>query len=774
MTDQRSRLLRQVSLVTFGLTMFSGTSAWAQQAEVPTPVAADPAPATDVTPQDTVGLEDIVVTAQKSEQNLQKIPIAITAVTSETIASRGFTNVSQIAQTVPNLTFDSASPVAGSSAAAVVFLRGVGQTDFLLTTDPGVGTYVNDVYMSRSIGGVLNLLDIDRIEVLRGPQGTLFGRNTIGGAIAVTTGKPKNETEGVIEVTTGSYKRADIRGILNVPIINDKLAFRMSFSSKTRDGYIDRVLAGDKAGNENQQSARAALRWWATDNLTIDLDADATRGREQAQGATMLATDQEIQASSLGALFNACVSNAIPGCAARLPVSEQHLYDTSYVTHDPYKTNSTNFNVSDLDIIGTSLTAAWRLGSVNLKSITAFRHMKSHFGYDTDGTPLSLGATDDRWTHNQFSQEFQVTGKAFDDRLSYLAGAFYFNENGLDTADVPLYTGLFPALGIPVSVSGYIRVKNSNYGFFSQLTYALTDALRFTVGGRYSHERKYLDVSKFLLKDLGIPLVADPYGSKDFNKFTPKVSIDWQATPRTLFYASYSQGFKAGGFTGRYTEPRQTVDSFAPETVTSFEIGSKNELFDRHLRLNLAAYRANYRNIQIVVQENITPLTRNAAKGRIQGFEVEATALPFDGLELSYALGYTDAKYLKITDPRAQITTSDLFVDTPKWNMSGGIQYTFDLGSAGSIIPRADASYRTEQAKDAINTPEIVQKAYALVDVHLTYRTPKQDFQVSAFVTNLTNKAYLISGLSSLPSLGIVDGIYARPREWGLSVTKKF
>jgi iron complex outermembrane receptor protein len=281
-------------------------------------------------------------------------------------------------------------------------------------------------------------------------------------------------------------------------------------------------------------------------------------------------------------------------------------------------------------------------------------------------------------------------------------------------------------------------------------------------------------VSQFLLKDLGIPLVANPIGSKSFGKFTPKIALDWQVTRTNLVYVSYSQGFKAGGFTGRYTEPRAAVDGFAPETVTSYEVGVKNEFFDRHLRLNLAAYRADYRDIQIVVQENVTPLTRNAAKGRIQGFEVEATAVPLEGLELSYGLGFTDAKYLSITDPRAQITTANRFVDTPKWNMSGGVQYELDLGAHGSLLSRVDATYRTKVAKDAINTPQIVQHAYGTVNARITYRNPSKDLQLALFVTNLTDKAYLVSGFSSLPALGIVNGIYARPREWGLSLKKTF
>lgn len=721
------------------------------------------------------GLEDIVVTAQKRREGLQNIPIAISAVTSETLSERGFTNASQLTQIVPNLQFDPTTSLSGSSSTAVIFIRGVGQTDFTLVTDPGVATYVNDVYISRSVGGVLNLMDIERIEVLRGPQGTLFGRNTIGGAISVTTKAPDNDPGGVVELTTGRYKRADARAMINVPIVPEALAVRASFSTKNRDGYGRRLIAGDEQGNENQDSGRVALRWWATPTLTIDLAFDGTRAREKSVVSTLLNRDDAyFNSGILSSLYNACVANLVdPGCRRRMPLAEQQFYDSRWGTGNPYTNNATGANYSDLDLWGVSGVIAWDAGPVSFKSITAFRKMHSRFGTDTDSSPLTIAEVNNNYRHQQFSQELQVAGTLFDERIKWLSGGYYFKEKGRDEGNVPLVPALFPALGIPVSVFGYNRVNNENYGVFAQVTGEMLDGLNLTLGGRYTHETKKVDVSRFVLSDINVPLVANPIGERSFNKFTPKVGLDYQVTRNNLVYASYSVGFKAGGFSARYTSPLNDLQSFEPETVKSFEIGSKNELFDRSLRLNLAAYYAKYENIQITVQEGVNPTTRNAAAGRIQGFEGEAVFVPTDALTLTAAVGFADAKYTRVS-PLAQVTAEDMFVNTPKWTISGSAQYRVDLASAGSLTARGDVSYKSRMAKDSVNTPELVQPAYATVDARITYETADETTELALFLTNLTNKKYLLGGTAVTESFGFVTGTYSRPREWGVSLTRRF
>ncbi|HET6629981.1 MAG TPA: TonB-dependent receptor [Woeseiaceae bacterium] len=718
-----------------------------------------------------VALEEIIVTARRFEESLQEAPVSVTAFTAADLERRGYTNVSQIADVTPNMQFDATAPISGASNASSIFIRGIGQTDFLLTVDPGVGIYLDGVYISRSVGGVLGLLDLERVEVLRGPQGTLFGRNTIGGAINMTTRKPDGEFAGYAELSVGRYDRLDARLSVNAPIVEDKLFARLSASSRNRDGYGRRLLTGESMGNENSDAARAAVRWLATDALEVDFAADYTRAREESP-VTTLVWERPLSGYGVGAitgLYNLLVA---PGTGVP--------YDSRFLTGDPYTSNATGPTGSELDVWGLAMTVDWDAGPFQVKSITAYRDMESVFGRDPDGSPLTIVHTDNVMAHEQFSQELHFTGTAANDRLDWLAGLYYFDESGFDDVTADIGAGIFEAIGVPLSIAGPTYVDNKSYAAFLNLGYAFTERLSGSAGIRYSRDEKRAVINQ-VFPDLGsVPVLANPVGEESFDDVTPKVSLEYRWTDDVMTYASFARGFKSGGFTGRYVIPTAAPRPFDPEEVTTWELGFKSEFLDSRVRLNGAGFYSDYQDIQVVIFNGVAPETRNAAKGRIRGGEIELTAVPVPDLLFTGGLGYLDAEYTGF-DPLDSIglvlplELSDKFVNTPEWSLNAAVDYTIPLGNAaGDMSLRGDWSYRSAVANDAINTPELIQDGYSLVNARITYTAPGETWELSVFGTNLTDERYITSGVADVPSFGLVEATWARPREWGATVKYNF
>jgi len=721
-------------------------------------------------------LEEVIITARKRSESLQETPVAVTAFTSEGLENKGFSNVSQIGQSTPNLQFDSSGPVSGSSSNAVVFIRGIGQNEFLPTSDPGVATYVDQVYISRSIGGVLDLLDIERIEVLRGPQGTLFGKNTIGGAINITTQRPGEDFEAAVEMIVGSDSRVDVRGSVNIPV-SDNFYARFSGSSKNRDGYGTRVLTGEELGDVNSDSGRFSGYWAATDHLDVSFSVDATRARESSIASTLLSDGPNVGAIGggfLAQIHNGCVMST--DCSRLIPSSQNQQYNASQATNDVFTTTATGPNHSDLDVWGVSATIDWDLDSYSAKYITSYRELESGFGMDADNSPIDLVHTDLDLDHKQMSQELQLS-KA-EDNYSWLVGLYYFEEEALETGPVTIIPHLFVP-GVPAtaaSLEEHLDVQNSNLGAFSQGSYSISDQLSVTIGIRYTKEEKELDVSGFILSDLGLPLVTNPRGQETFEEVTGKLGVEYVTEDLTLIYASYSQGFKSGGFNGRYTRPTTDLVAFAPETVNTYELGVKAEFLESRLRLNTALFHSEYQDIQVVVFDGITPLTRNAAEGSIQGVEVELTYLPAPGWNIDAALGYLDAKYdgVGLQAIANGLTIDKSFVNSPEWTGSFAAQYEYNVLDMGVLLTRLDISYKGELAKDAINTPELIQEPVTLVNARIAFTSSDDHWTLALFGSNLTDEEYLGSGFSDLPTFGFISGTYARGREWGGSVKYRF
>lgn len=710
---------------------------------------------------------DIIVTARRVSESLQRTPVAVTAVTGETLTARGSDTVAAIQQIAPNVTFSQTASNSGSSNAAVVFIRGIGQSDFYPQVDPGVGIYLDGVYISRSTGAVLDTVDIAQVEVLRGPQGTLYGKNTIGGAINITSRRPSNDFGGYVELTTGRYNRIDGKARIDLPI-SDRLRTSLSFATLNRDGYYRLVdfTTGKtlkRLGNVSGLTGRFDADFDATDTFKLSLSADATRRREESAGSTLLQVNTNGLAPAVNNIVVAPVTKIV--------------YDSRYIPADIYVNyGDPRRSKSNLDVFGTALTANWTVSpSITIKSITAYRKSKSDNDRDGDGSPAVILQPATLIDQHQISQELQLLGDVFDKRVNFITGLYYLNEKVFFAAPVNISF---------IDTDNTAKIRNQSYAAFGQVGVKIAQTLRLTVGARYTIDKKENDAR--VLADrlidpgtftpvpavaLPIPLLIDDAKRTD-KKFTPAVTLDYQFTPDVFGYATYSQGFKSGGFSQRIAFPRVHAPAFDPETVKNYEAGLKISAFDHKLRINSAAFYTKYSNLQVIIFNQVEPLTQNGGAATLKGFESEVQLTPVRNLNFSAAVGYVDAKYDSV-NPGTLIPAGANLAYTAKWNLSGSVKYQFDVGGF-KVGPEADVAYRSAVNFDALNTPALRQPGYALVNVNIALTDPSARWRVSAGITNLTNHHYIVGGFSDLAASGLTDATYARPREWFLTARRTF
>jgi iron complex outermembrane receptor protein len=567
---------------------------------------------------ETQGLEEVVVTAQKRAENVQQVPIAITALNAAALESRGVTNIAQISSFSPNIQIDRASPFAGSSTIISAYVRGIGQNDFAFNMEPGVGLYVDGVYYARTVGAAVDLLDVERVEILKGPQGTLFGRNTIGGAMSVITRDPGKEFAVQGDVTLGALDRHDERGAVDIPLIDGLLYSLISFSSEQREGYEHRIpfnpaqtnvanpvtgapytgttyrtdspffvravsnySGSSTQGGENSRTARVKLLFTPTDDFRLLLAADLTDAPEEANPETFLTAYAATPATLFGFIYNACAGgvpldlgngNVCTKPRGTVGTSLASVASTSlplgnfFRTGNIDKSYATGSNFSDVRTWGASATADWRLSdSLSLKSITGYRRLESKFGTDASATPIDMLDTSFTMNQKQLSEELQLNAVAFHERLKSVIGAYYFTEQGglLDT--VTFAEGL-------LQVYGPNSFKNDAWALFTHNNFAITERLGATFGLRYTEETKYFtggqsDLNNFGNGFLGIPAVAFPnpanpallfpigQNKRDFNNTSVRAGLEYKLTPDVLTYASFAQGYKSGGWTTRLAVP---------------------------------------------------------------------------------------------------------------------------------------------------------------------------------------------------------------------------
>ncbi len=768
-------------------------------------------------------LTEIVVTARKRSEDLQTTPISISAFSGDDLDARGIDRLDDLANYAPNLTFQNSPGHSGSNSAAAVYIRGIGQQDFVPTVDPGVGIYVDGVYMARSLGSVLDVLDIERIEVLRGPQGTLFGRNTIGGAINIITQQPGETPGAQVDVKLGSDKRRDIRFIGNLPF-SENFAGKISLAKLTQDGYVERTADGVDLGDDDTFTGRLRLYWDPLENLSLDFSADLTRDRENGPPMELTsigfasvfynpvdangnfspgAIGEQIATRGINSLTPvdnfALLHNWIQAivlpqfgdsggadCLTQIPgqpfdgagnVNNARCYNDQYLLGDG-RDAGTGRTVSDLDTEGFALTAVWDVNDhLQIKSVTSLRRLEGNFSRDGDHSPLPIVLLTDTYEQDQFAQELQLLGTAIEDRLDWIVGLYVFSEDGENVNDV-----FFP----PADVRSGGRFDNESRAAFAQASYHVNDRWRVTLGLRYTDEEKSFSPDQYILVDrtavdtdgdnipdspaFGVGGRVLPFVTETvkISETTPLANLSFLATENVMLYATWSEGFKSGGFTQRVFPPLTIVPTFDPEFVTSYELGWKISGFHDRLRLNGAIFTTDYKDIQVSIFDpsggNTAPIFRNAAEAGIDGLELELSLLAGGGVLIEAGLGWVDPEFEAVDERADEIRTDSKFERISEWTAFLSIVRDF-ASPVGTFTPRVDYSYRSDYFNDALNTPDIAQnEGVSLVNISLSWQSVTRNWSVVLGCTNLGDEKYVVAGLHNT-TFDIRERIHHRGRE---------
>jgi len=740
----------------------------------------------------TTGIGEITVTARRREESLQDTPIAVSALTSDALRRQQVFGTDNLDHVTPNLQFAAYGPLTGNNSAAQVFIRGIGQTDASSGVDPGVGLYIDDVYMGRAVGGVMDFRDVASVQVLRGPQGTLFGRNTIGGAVLVTTTLPGDEFGGTLRLGVGEDNLWDAFGALNIPL-TETLVARMSLGARQRDGYVTRVSDGVDLGNEDSYTAQASVRWRPSDRFSVIVRGDYTKADENGSPYVFAAINEQqafVAAVSVGA--------GCPGATFPPPSVPPTLVDprcANDATYDlgPYTNGGTAPVSSTLENWGTSLTAEWQAGDrVTLKSITAYRELDWGGRRDADNTPFVILHTDYQTNGDQFSEELQALFEG--GRVNGVFGLYYYEEQFHDFLQVP-----FAAPPPVVAMGGQgsrdyqsARIDNDNWAAFTHWTFDVTDALSLSAGVRYTEETKGIQIIGFTIFPASSPtpdplpstapplnVLPDPF-ENSFNATTGSATVQYRWNDSFMTYASWSQGFKSGGFNQRFNAPPPGFIPipFDEEEAETYELGFKSD-FGGVFRLNGALFTTDYDNMQLIYRLGIVPLLFNAGKSSIDGAELEFAYAPGD-LILEGSVGYLDDKIEEIAvvpGTTATVGPNNTLPFTPEWQGNLGLGYDFRLGNDAFVLtPRIDYSITREQYFDAANTVETAQlEDVSLLNASLTLASGSGSWQATAGVNNLTDELYPVAGNSSLTTAsGYAEIIYSRPRTYFLTLSYDF
>ena len=748
------------------------------------------------------GLGEIIVTAQKRAENIQDVPIAISAVGSEYLESRGISSIDSLGTIAPNVKIERAP---SSKTITQIAIRGSVTINPAITWEPAVGLYLDGVYIAKAQGSIFDIADLERVEVLRGPQGTLYGRNALAGAINLITKKPSGEAGGSMELTYGSYDYKKIKGVIDLPRMGIFSA-KLSGQYVKRDGLVDIVpnpVAGvvtalpnvvNQTDTIDSGSFMAQLRAELSDSVALDYTYDYNKQKQRPPFAQLLRVNRNGDPRDI-------FDPGSPSFAFGGAFFPLHLY-----------ANPKRQGVASIDggvyersrAYGHALTLTADLGSATLKSITAYRDLAWSDGLDLDGSPTPVAYTQRITDYHALSQELQLTGTALSDRLNYVLGAFYFKEKA-------------ETLGPQVFFGGGADFQ-SDYGshtrafaLYTQLDYKLTDALKLSVGGRYTHETK--DVRRFLRVNFdaanGIfsPLVVAniPYGGvpdAKYNNFSPAATLSYAASEDVNVYARFARGFKSGGFNGETndfgaptaacpTGALELCDPYNPEKVDSYELGIKTKLADGRLILNVAAFRDQHKDIQLSIFRATgaaSSIVRNAASARIQGLEFEAIARPVDALTVNATLALLDAKYNKYLDAGLDVSNNRAFPHTPKRSASLGVDWAVFKGDWGKFNLYGDVNYVSAYFTfpyPLVTPTPSDQNAYTTRSKGRTIvnlRAALSDFEIggvkteiAAFVRNLTKEDNPSNFIDFGPGFGgLTLGYFPDPRTWGISAAVRF
>ena len=773
-------------------------------------------------------IDEIIVTARFREERLQDTPIAITAMSTEGLEARNLTSVEEVGDFAPNVILNTSS--SGFGPTMVAYIRGMGATDFSLSVEPGVAVYIDDVYHGRPTGSQLDLLDLERVEILRGPQGTLFGKNNIGGAIRLIPKKPQGDGTGYLEFTTGSYNRIDLRGALDATLIPDRLFARIAGSSKKRDGYhkiLDYAcvnpgdteyansllgrqvgLLGLRADNcvvdtnadVDVDSARVALRLLASDDVEINFAFDYTI-QDQRAPADKQTVMQICSTCTSEGLF-AGWFNTAPGLGSAtygVDWDQRFMTNSNFTTYERYDdplTGRKAGNQNDLEHWGFVGTIDWDIGNLHVTSITGYRDFSAEFGRGSDGSPMPLTMTHDFMEHEQFSQEIRVSSSALDARLDWTVGGYYYDADDSIRSWLIFFPGF---VGLATANNdGTDFGKTTNLAGFVHGIYHFNDQLSFTAGIRVTDDEKIQNQTRSYADNIGQrptdPATGLPFPvgfvfldvpDTELSETVPtyKIGLDYRWTDEVMTYFQWSTGFRGGGLNARPTSLLQ-VRSFESDSLETFELGLKSDWFDRRLRVNAAAFFGDWTDLQIPIVTtdalgNPFFPTGNAGQADVYGVELEFLAQPFDGLTLEGTLGWVEFEYGDLGPAGDDFVSggpcaSCRSVRTPEWTYSLGAAYTFLLGgNGGTLTLRADYAYQSKYFYDVANTAP--EPGYGLLNARASWESADELWRVSIFGTNLTDEFYCSNQLSfDNPVFARQQCSSGAPSMWGLSARYHF
>ncbi|MGE0113500.1 MAG: TonB-dependent receptor [Steroidobacteraceae bacterium] len=786
---KKRTLLNSVSA--FVLSIF-GTSTYAQEGQ---PVSGKEKAAV---------LQEIVVTAQRYEQTLQTTPVSVVAVGGNELASMGLDSLKSSEAFLPNVSIGSS--LGTGTAVANFSIRGIGgAASGFITQDSSVGVYVDDVLLAHPNGAFLDMIDVDRLEVLRGPQGTLFGRNTAGGAVRYVSKKPTADFGGNVKATIGTYNRRDLTGTVNVPL-SDTFSTRVSFAKKDRDGYIYRLIDGVSTGDDHVSAVRGQFRWQPTDRLDVNLSADSTRTNDHGVAKTVSAyvpADGDVASLfsatpsagvlALRALTSQNVLNLVGGSFT--PANAANL--KNFETHDRYTVYGGTPDRDEYSSNGFGASVQYELAdNLTLKSLTGYSHSKQHLLADTDRSPVFIQANEFFINSEYYTQEFQLTGRAFEDRLKWVGGVFYYHDNSSDHS-----LRISPRDPIVNNFENKDQTTQS-YAVFGQGTFKFTNVFSATAGVRWSRDDKDITVKRGG-RNGGLPVS----NTDDWSSVTPKLGLEQQWTPDFMTYVSAAKGFKAGGFVDVVVDtpgiPNHGIYPFSPENLTTYEGGFRSEFLDHRIRLNGTLFYTDYKDIQVLqtIQSvvnganQISVVTTNLGVATVKGAELDAVAAVTDKLTLKASFGYTKSKFdnsiAAITfNPVSGISSFNStvpFLRSPEYSYTVAATYDQPLANDAALVMDVSWGWKDWQLSSSTPGNAIYMPSYGLLNGRLEYRSGK-NWSLAVFGTNLLNKYYIVGGIdASGPASKFTYGTgphnnlfgfdnidVGRPREAGVELAYKF
>lgn len=730
-------------------------------------------------------LAEITITAQKREQSLQDTPLAVTALTGDAIESMGRDDVAGLAFQSPSVAYSEAG---GESQ---IYVRGVGSNLFSVGADSSVAINLDGIYLGRANMGLTQFLDVERVEILRGPQGTLYGRNATGGAINIVSRMPTDTLQGYAGVGVGSFDRRELRGAVSGPL-SDRWSFRVAARALQDDGYTDDIdpAGGDEIDDNDLRTGRGILRFTG-ERLTATLIGDYS---EFESGNTSIRPIND----GLGLAQSA---GAVP---------------TGFHTT---RNNTPSF--FDWQTGGVTLNVGWKLSdAIDLTWISGYRAWDSDFLFNTDGTEVEITRTTYIYDTKQYSSELRFAGTH--DWGRWIAGAYYLDEDKYGALGLvrsgftnPMAPPALNPAAIPQSFMILAQNDGEAYAFFGQVDFDFTEQWTLTAGIRYSDETKQdWNAQSTLIPDtelLGlysprpIPAAAPAStrrGEASWDAWTPKFGIEWRPTDAVLLYGSYTKGFKSGGF----NDLQPTNPPYDPEYIKSYEIGAKTSWLDDRLRVNASAFYYDYTDLQVLAFQNSLTFTTNAAEATIQGLEVELQARPVDALDLGVSVAYLDATYDEFRTPYGRCTPTNAALDpvcagttvarpriidasdntlnnAPEWKATAHAQYTFALGESALIVGTQIAYQDRVYFNSPANAAVASQDAVTLIDARVAWQNAGRTLEVSAFGKNLGDEEYfhnIVQFTSTSDankdvfSVGNALGYAAAGRSWGLELLYRF